>query len=169
MKNILLLAHDDSGQESRLQCALDLTRALQGHLKCVDVTRQPVFMQDYATTAGGMTALIDEEQREAANASRLRARLETEDISWELAHSVGDLSDALVRHSRLADLIVLTRRQSVGEFPDMMDVASDTVLKSRAPLLVVGNHRSEGRHSHFGVRKRCHPPLRGRGRSRRSL
>ncbi len=41
MKNVLLLVHDDVGQESRYQVALDLTRALQGHLMCLDVTYVP--------------------------------------------------------------------------------------------------------------------------------
>lgn len=41
MKNILLLVHDDDGQEVRLQAALDLVRALDGHLTCVDVTPRP--------------------------------------------------------------------------------------------------------------------------------
>ena len=36
MKNILLLVHDDHGQEARLQAALDITRAVEGHLTCVD-------------------------------------------------------------------------------------------------------------------------------------
>src|SRR3989344_3652734 len=36
MKNILLLVHDDHGQEARLQAALDITRAVEGHLTCID-------------------------------------------------------------------------------------------------------------------------------------
>jgi hypothetical protein len=38
MRNILLLVHDDDGQQSRLHAALDLTRAVEGHLRCLDVT-----------------------------------------------------------------------------------------------------------------------------------
>ena len=41
MKNILLLVHDDPGQEARVQAALDLTRALDGHLTCLDVAAMP--------------------------------------------------------------------------------------------------------------------------------
>lgn len=37
MKTVLLLGHNDAGQEARLQAALDLTRALSGHLICVDI------------------------------------------------------------------------------------------------------------------------------------
>jgi hypothetical protein len=38
MKSIRLLVHDDEGQEARFQTALDLTRALAGHLTCIDVS-----------------------------------------------------------------------------------------------------------------------------------
>lgn len=38
MKNVLLLIHDDDGQEARLQVTLDLTRALDGHLTCVSTS-----------------------------------------------------------------------------------------------------------------------------------
>lgn len=137
MKNIVLLAHDDAGQESRLQCALDLTRALEGHLQCVDVTRSPVFLQDYASTAGGMIAMVDEEHREAANAERLKARLSVEDVCWDLVEADGDFAEALVKHAGLADAIVISRRNVAGEVPDMMEVASDTVLKARGAVLVV--------------------------------
>ena len=41
MKNILALMHDDSGQEARYQVALDVTRALEGHLTCLDLTYIP--------------------------------------------------------------------------------------------------------------------------------
>ena len=44
MKNVLLLIHDDAGQEARLQAALDVTRALEGHLTCLDVAIVPPVM-----------------------------------------------------------------------------------------------------------------------------
>lgn len=51
MKTLLLLVHDDAGQEARLQAALDLTRALDGHLTCVDIAPIPVFAGDLGVTA----------------------------------------------------------------------------------------------------------------------
>src|SRR3546814_15356156 len=38
MKSVLLHINRDSGQKSRLQAALDLVRAQEGHLTCVKVT-----------------------------------------------------------------------------------------------------------------------------------
>ena len=47
MKNVLLLVHDDDGQELRLQASLDLVRALDGHLTCVDVPPPPIVAEEY--------------------------------------------------------------------------------------------------------------------------
>ena len=46
MKNVLLLVHDDAGQESRFQAALDITRAVEGHLTCLNVAIYPMFVSD---------------------------------------------------------------------------------------------------------------------------
>jgi len=35
-------------QDARFQAALDLTRALDGHLGCIDVSVAPAFVCDYA-------------------------------------------------------------------------------------------------------------------------
>ena len=75
MKNVLVLAHDDEGQEARLQAALDATRALGGHLTCIDVVSPPLVLTDpYAGAA--MAVTIDyARQVEEENRARLRRRL----------------------------------------------------------------------------------------------
>ena len=61
MKNILLLVHEDAGQEARLQTALSLTRAVNGHLKCLDVVVLPELAGDpYMATS---TALLFEHEQ----------------------------------------------------------------------------------------------------------
>jgi hypothetical protein len=47
MKNVLLLVHDDAGQEARLQAALGIVRAVEGHLTCLDVIIYPMISADY--------------------------------------------------------------------------------------------------------------------------
>ena len=66
MKNILLLVHDDAGQEARLQVALDLTRALGGHLTCIDVVRM-VYGADGLYGSNVDFLLADEQTRETLN------------------------------------------------------------------------------------------------------
>jgi len=74
MKNILLLIHDDAGQEARVQAALDITRAVEGHLTCIDVTPYPLVAGDgfgFAETV----VLLDERESETKNKSVIGGRL----------------------------------------------------------------------------------------------
>lgn len=82
MKNILLLVHDDEGQEARLQAALDLTRAIGGHLQCIDVTPFPVIAGDLYAGFGETAVMLDERDSEARNKTHITARLAKEDVSW---------------------------------------------------------------------------------------
>ena len=124
MKNILLFAHDDAGQEARLQCALDLTRAVDGHLTCVDVARPPVMMADYYTTAGALVAEIDEKSSETKNASEIKARLEHEDVVWDWIDADGDIARSLRKYAGLADAVVVNCGKSSGTMPDLVDIAA---------------------------------------------
>src|SRR5690349_12918136 len=107
MKNILLLVHDDTGQEARLQAALDIARAVRGHLTCLDVAVMPVlFGEHYATSAEAML-LADEREREAANRERLEARLAREDVPWTWVDTVNDIPAALEEAAKTSDLVVV--------------------------------------------------------------
>ena len=75
MKTILLLVHEDEGQEARLQSALDVARVVDGHLKCLDVAVIPVFVGDFYSGAGEAMLLADERRNEADNRARIEARL----------------------------------------------------------------------------------------------
>ncbi|MBA2918311.1 universal stress protein UspA [Sphingomonas sp. MAH-20] len=137
MKNVLLLAHDDAGQEARLQCALDVTRAINGTLTCLNVTHFPFFGQEFVTTAGDMIAFADAQEREARNASELRRRLAAEGVSWEVLEATGDFADMLVANAAMTDLIVVSKRLASAEQPDMMAVASRAAMETRALVMVV--------------------------------
>ena len=96
MKNVLLLIHDDEGQEARLQAALDLTRALDGHLSCIDVTLSSAKVGEYYSLGVAPATLIrDECEGEGRNKIMLEARLEHEDVPWDWADATGDLVDGV--------------------------------------------------------------------------
>jgi len=66
MKNILLLVHDDKGKDARLRAAIDLARALDGHLSCIDVSSLPLSIgADYSGIAEVGIATVDELERVA--------------------------------------------------------------------------------------------------------
>jgi nucleotide-binding universal stress UspA family protein len=137
MKNILLLIHDDPGQEARLQAALDVTRAVNGHLTCLDVTVvTPISTSDFGIT-GGTALLAVEREREGANRSRIEPRLENEGVSWDWVDTVDGIEPALEAASALADLIVVNRQLDTYPLPDMRTAASGLVVKSGKPVLAV--------------------------------
>lgn len=142
MKNILLLVHDDAGQESRLQAALDVARAVDGHLTCLDVIQPPVLAGDYVSMAGQALMLEEEQEREARNREQLRQILSCEDVPWDMRHITGDAAHCVADAAGLADLIVVNRKLDTLAALDMLSIATSVVLKSGKPIIAVGDdHR----------------------------
>ena len=137
MKNILLLVHDDVGQEARLQAALDVTRALEGHLECLDVAQIPVLFEDLQSTSAAMMLLDDEVQREAQNRAKVEARLAGEGVSWSWSDVVGDLVEVVIERAGTADLIVLNRKLDMFSAPDMREITGSIAIRAGKPVLAV--------------------------------
>lgn len=136
MKNILLLVHDDEGQEARFQAALDVTRTIGGHLNCLDVSVLPVIAGDVWIADGTAVLLREEKTREAANRQVLEARLSRDDIPWTWIDITGDLVPCIEGAAKLNDLIVINRRLD-GSWPDMRGVASELIVKAAKPIFAV--------------------------------
>lgn len=136
MKTILLLVHEDEGQEARLQAALDVTRVIDGHLKCLDVAVMPVFVGDFYSGAGEAMLLADERRNEAENRARIEERLAHEGIPWDWTDTTGAIAPALEEAALLADLIVVNRALDFP-IPDMRGVAGDLLVRSGKPILAV--------------------------------
>jgi hypothetical protein len=96
MKNILLLVHDDVGQEARLQAALDIARAVDGHLSCLDVTPSIVVSGGFSAEFAQASMVRDERESEAKNKLAVTARLDCEDVSWDWTDAYGDVASSLV-------------------------------------------------------------------------
>lgn len=137
MKNVLLLVHDDAGQEARLQAALDLTRALNGHLRCIDVAALPMIVGDYYSGAAEAMLIADERERESVNKKTVTARLEHEDVAWDWADRTGGLAESIIDAAALADVIVINRKLDAFPYPDMRDIASRILTHARKPVLAV--------------------------------
>lgn len=136
MKTVLLLVHDDAGQEARLQAALDLTRALNGHLRCVDVTPIPNFAGDYDGAAQAMI-LTEERKAEAANRVAIETRLTHEQTPWDWIDATGDVTQCLMRQAGLADLIVVNCKRDRLLDVEPRGVVSDVTTQARCPVLAV--------------------------------
>lgn len=136
MKNILVLMHDDAGQEARFQAALDLTRSLDGHLTCLDVAITPVTVNDYATLGGSALLLADERVNESKHRARMDVRLQAEGVPYDWVDAVGFVSPSVRDAAPLADLIVLNRDVE-HMYPDMEEIAGETLIKSGRPMVAV--------------------------------
>lgn len=138
MKNILLLVHDDEGQEARIQTALDLTRALGGHLTCLDVAVLPLALAgDYYGGVGPGIVIDVERQQEARNKTAVERRLANEDAPWSWTDVTDTISGALREAATLADLIVLNRKLDEHHHPDMRHIVADIVMRARKPVVAV--------------------------------
>ncbi|RRN61816.1 universal stress protein [Caulobacter sp. 602-1] len=136
MKTVLLLVHADAGQEARLQAALDLTRALEGRLICVDVTPIPDFAGDIG---GAAQAMILEEEREAETINRtaLEARLAGEGVAWDWIDATGDFTQCLMRQTGLADVIVVNCKRDTMMGADPRGVVASVVSQASCPVVAV--------------------------------
>jgi len=137
VKTILLLVHDDEGQEARLQAALDLTRDVAGHLACLDVTLPPVYGGNRYGGLGASIMLADETEKERINRAEIRARLAQEDVAWSWADAVGDVARAVVEAATLADIIVLNPTLSDHGDPDMRNIVGSVLIDTGKPILAV--------------------------------
>ena len=138
MKNVLLLIHDDAGEEARFQVALDLARALSGHLTCLDIVETPVLIgTDYTMADTAFALMADARDREAENRSRIKARLAAEDVPWDWKDATGDIARLLEVEAGLADVIVLNTVFAEPEPTNMRAIVSDVVMRAGKPILAV--------------------------------
>jgi nucleotide-binding universal stress UspA family protein len=137
MKNVLLLVHDDAGQEARFQAALDLTRTLAGHLTCLDIERIPELANDYFTSAGAMNYGYEEHDRSVSNRKRLEGRLADEGVLWDWVHEVGDVADLMTHSVELSDILVMNTDMKGTAIPEMRSAVSMVAIKANKPILAV--------------------------------
>lgn len=137
MKNILVLAHDDIGQEAHFQAALDLARALDGHVTCIDVAMIFPPANEADAIAISAVAYGEELTREKVNRERIEARLRNEDVRWDWIDASGDIATELRRVAPLADLIVVNRAIDDITAGGTLAIAGELIVKSDRPVLAV--------------------------------
>lgn len=137
MKTVLLLVHDDEGQDARLDAALGIARALDGHLACLDVTSSPIIAGEIYVGFGEAAILSDERASEARNKMAVSDRLSREDVDWSWADATGDIASCVSDAADLADLILLNRALDDHRVPDMRAIVTHILARTHAPLIAV--------------------------------
>jgi nucleotide-binding universal stress UspA family protein len=111
MKNILVLINDSAGREARIQAALDLARALDGHLSCFKIVDLPP--------------------------RSIEERLTAEDVPWSVLTSDGNVAERIAREAGLSDVIVADCLADGPLDPDMLGIPSEIVLETHKPMVAV--------------------------------
>lgn len=107
MKSILLHIDHDRAMTARLQVALDIARATNGHLTCLQAVSYEVFAPGdfYGSAIAAAMPVIKE------NAENLRAQiekeLEHEGVPWDWRFVYGIAPHRLLEASPLADIVIL--------------------------------------------------------------
>lgn len=116
MKSILLHVNEDDGMEGRLSVALDIARALGGHLTCFHVTPFSAYVNFEPFGAAVVNAALIDELRDRAET--LKARIETHlrggDVPWDWSSVDGDPARALASAAALADLVIVSQTAGRG-------------------------------------------------------
>lgn len=93
---MLLLVHDDAGQQARLQAALDLTRCLSRHLTCLDVVQIPVLAGSEYYPDAELMLLQDARKGEKLKPDASRRGLRR-DVAWRKRIWAEGLEGGVVR------------------------------------------------------------------------
>lgn len=138
MKSILLHIADDSCMEARLQVAMDIARACEGHVTCLQAVSYEIFAPGdfYGSIMAEALPLIRKAAEE--HRAKLEADLANEDVSWDWRFLHGAAESKLFEHSPLQDVIVVGPHD-IGEdgLPGPSSMAGELALRAPAPVLVV--------------------------------
>jgi nucleotide-binding universal stress UspA family protein len=139
MKSVLLHVQDDHGLEARLQAALSIVRATDGHLSCLHVT--PINAYVAFDGFGGVFMMSNImkalEEQETKIQKRIEERLAHEDVSWDYSQITAEPTHTLVSHGALNDLIVVGRgrHHETAALPGITMIG-DLLHATRTPLLI---------------------------------
>lgn len=138
MKSVLLHINQDPGQESRLAAAVEIVRANQGRLSCLQASPLDAFMftgDPYGAVYFSSDLFETLRESEKLERVRIEALLEIEGIDWEWLHVQETAPRAIIEHAKLVDLVVLS--QPEHEKTLLAPLAADVAVHVRSPTLVV--------------------------------
>jgi nucleotide-binding universal stress UspA family protein len=137
MKSILLHIDHDPALKARLQVALDMARATNGHITCLQAVSYDVFMPGdiYGSAIAAALPLIRE------NAEKLRgeieARMEHEGVPFDWRFEYGMAAQRLIEASPLADIVILGPAEAGMDGNGPSALVGDVVTRAGLPVLVV--------------------------------
>jgi len=135
MRSILVHADRSPAMPARLETALALARAGEGHVTLLVDT--PIGRYISMDPMGGSYVASDAMQQALADddgqAARLRAQLHEAGLPYDVIRSEDEPVAALAVASRLADVVIVSRTSAI---------AGEVVLATRTPVLVLPDDRA---------------------------
>jgi nucleotide-binding universal stress UspA family protein len=137
MKTILLHIDHDRALSARLQVALDIARASNGHITCLQAVSYEVFAPGdiYGSAIAAAMPVIKE------NAEKLRSQiekeLEHEGVPWDWRFVYGIAQHRLLEASPLADVVICGPADVGADGRGPSALVGELVLKAPVPVLVV--------------------------------
>ncbi|WFL77630.1 universal stress protein [Altererythrobacter arenosus] len=137
MKSILLHIGDDNGLEARVQAALDLARAFDGHVLCQQSVSYETFAPGdmYGTALTAVIPVMKEAAEELR--AKLEADLANEDVSWEWDVRYGNAAHLLLEASAISDVIVVGAHGANESQERASRLVGELTTHARTPVLVV--------------------------------
>jgi len=136
MKSILLHIGGDACMEARLQVALDLARAFDAHITCLQAINYEVFAPGDFYGSAMAAALPRIKEAAAELRATIEADLANEDVSWDWYAVSGQAEVKLLEQSALHDLILIGPNDS-GEDGSRQPSNMAGTLALRAPVAVM--------------------------------
>jgi len=142
MRSILLHIHDDPCLDARIQVALDLARACNGHVICLQAV--PYEYGIPGDIYGPMATQLYPAFRE--NAAKLRetieARLANEDVTWDWISQGGMAQNRLLLHAGLSDIIIMGACAENKGRTTYSALAAEIAISAQTPVFLIPEHCS---------------------------
>ncbi|MDE2410648.1 MAG: universal stress protein [Sphingomonadales bacterium] len=135
MRSILVQAGRDPGMGARLDTALNLARAHQGHVTLLIDTpvNRFVTVDPYGGTYVAREALEAALAEDDALAAAFAGRLQNDDVPFDVLQYETQPIEAMAEAARLADLVIVSRG---------CGYCGDLALEGRAPVLALPDGRA---------------------------
>ncbi len=136
MRSLLLHVHEEPRFDARLQVALDLARAFEGHLTLYHAIPFTMTMpgDPFSVTAAALAPVVRAHAEEFRH--KVEARLAVEDVPWDWIGEFGVAGPGLVEHAGLADLAIVGAGNTDGR-KGASRLAGMLAIQCRTPLMVV--------------------------------
>ncbi|MGY6552636.1 MAG: universal stress protein [Erythrobacter sp.] len=137
MKSILLHIASDRAMDARLQVALDLARATNGHITCLQAVSYEVFAPgDFYGSAMAAAMPVIKEAAEKLR-SEIEADLANEGVSWEWRFVYGAAEHRLLEQASLHDIVLVGPHDAGEDQRSPSSMVGQLALKAPVPVLVV--------------------------------